>query len=689
MRHTLSNQKVQLVFDDVTGTVVSMRRLGGDHEYVQHEVPHSLFRLATLREGGKGRKEWSPGRILSTAIHDDSRGKTMTIEAEGCEHGEIPIDVRITIELPDNQDEIIWKMDVNNRSEDHRVIEVLFPLVKGIALGDRYDDDVIIYPHHAGEKTINPVEQYASDKYLKFWRAESRKEDDYYCREINYCGLASMSWMYLYDADHGFYAGSHDPRFPVTGLRVETGGPSAPWMGFGFRKYTTIRPGQSWHSNEYVFALKQEDWHWGAKRYRRYIDPYLSMPENPKFLEQEALLNQCYHFKQLRTVKNRFRNIPDMYWKGMNDLGIRHMFIASWNRSGFDQDYPEFQPDMELGTPMDLYRGVKYVNEHGGFVTFYINARIFDVESDFFPTLGKKWAIKDDRQEMMPEQYGPYHFVVNCPSHQEWQDYLIDTATWMVKSYGAKGIYLDQLGSADPYPCYDPEHSHTDNGQFNNGYVRVLREVLRNIRAIDPDTFLMIENCGDIYGPYIWGSLTWNGEHYDEFFNLFKYTFPEYVQVNMVNPRRDLSGDEQRFKVHQDIARAVLLGSVLWIGFDQHTDPSDPATAYLYEAARFRTHLQPLVAGAVYLDQQGIVRLSDGLDASRWQMESGGQLIIVSNLKRQSGCEMVVECSARDVVRCEITDLNGNRREIVADGRCGTVTIPVPSTELSRIRIFD
>ena len=47
----------------------------------------------------------------------------------------------------------------------------------------------------------------------------------------------------------------------------------------------------------------------------------------------------------------------------------------------------------------------------------------------------------------------------------------------------------------------------------------------------------MTENCGDIYGSYTWGNLTWNGAEYDEYYNVFKYTFPEFVQVNMVNPR--------------------------------------------------------------------------------------------------------------------------------------------------------
>lgn len=55
-----------------------------------------------------------------------------------------------------------------------------------------------------------------------FWRASSVAFGDIYRREINYCGLASMSWMYYYDAENGLYIGSHDARFPVTGVIAET-----------------------------------------------------------------------------------------------------------------------------------------------------------------------------------------------------------------------------------------------------------------------------------------------------------------------------------------------------------------------------------------------------------------------------------------------------------------------------------
>lgn len=78
------------------------------------------------------------------------------------------------------------------------------PHIGGVYLGEDYADDAIIYPHHAGERTRNPVMGYGVNK-KDFWRASSVAFGDIYRREINYCGLASMSWMYYYDAENGLY----------------------------------------------------------------------------------------------------------------------------------------------------------------------------------------------------------------------------------------------------------------------------------------------------------------------------------------------------------------------------------------------------------------------------------------------------------------------------------------------------
>ena len=678
MAIAVENGRISVGFDERTGSLTSLlNRLTGD-ETVKHEMAQPLFKLYTRVRGAdacerterlsgavkraevtecgvSGKPDGSDGASViggfdaiggtggtdGPGLVGDSGapgGQRLTLELEDVAHGadgsSLRVEARVEVELTADSGESVWTLTLTNRDPGHDIVEVLFPYVRGLGLGERWDDDTLIYPHHAGEKTDNPVRQYASEKYRNFWRAESVLEPDgTFSREINYCGLASMTWMYLYDRQNGLYVGSHDERFPLTGLRIETGGPEHPWIGFGFRKHTVIREGETWSSGPSVIALNDRDWHWGAKRYRQWIDRHIDMPDNPAFLGREYVLNQCYNFKRGDHIANRFADIPAMFRNGQEQYGMNHMFIASWNRKGFDRDYPEFQPDMELGTPWELYEGVQAVNNGGGFVTFYINARIFDKDHDFFPALGAKWAIKDHNQSWMNEAYGPVEFTVSCPSHDEWQQYLIDMGRWMVRSYGATGIYLDQLGSADPYPCYDPNHSHGDIGEFNTGYLRVLRELLPEVRRLNPDGFLMIENCGDIYGSYVWGNLTWNGENYDEFYNLYKYTFPEYVQVNMVNPRRGLADEEQEMKLRWDIARAMLIGSVFWIGMYRFEgEESARMRQFLERSLALRAELQPYVERGEYVDREGVRTLPEGLDVARWKLEGGNELYIVSNL---------------------------------------------------------
>jgi len=555
-----------------------------------------------------------------------------------------------------------WTVRIDNNTADLTVIEVLFPLVRGIQLGNDHADNVLVFPHHAGERIVDPAITIASDRYRQLWRAGSvRGADGIYSREINYCGLASMTWMDLYSpaADgrvFGLYMASYDPSFVLTGVRSESGGPDLPWCGLGFRKYVPVAPGQCWESAPFIISVHDGDWHWGATQYRRWILDHIRLPDVPFDLAMESAMCPRYDFKQNRTVCHKFTEIPEMYEQARAE-GITHFFISGWNRQGFDTDYPEFVPDMELGSSWDLSRGCDYVRGHGGFSTFYINVRLFDLESDFFPALGRRWAIRNHDGAMFHETYGPRTFAAICPDCDEWRKWVADTAGWMVKAFGARGIYLDQLGSAGPFPCYEPGHAHSErshvhHGQYNHGYLKMIREARHRIRALDPSSFLMIENCGDIYSQYLYANLTWNGALYDEFFNMYKYTFPEFIQVNMVNPRRISDRAERAAWFYKDIARAFVLGSVFWAELgDRFCEEDAHLLAYFRDSLRLRKQAAPYIARGIYQDDMGIAfAAGDGspsapaaITASRWILPHGGVLVLMSNPEQLSDAAIRID----------------------------------------------
>lgn len=598
----------------------------------------------------------------------------------------VRVEVEVNIRIPQDSTELLLTARVTNHEKNLAVTEFLFPAIRGVDLSDWLKngervEDVLIMPHHAGERIVNPATAFASERYLRFSRANSKKEPDgTYSRELNYCGLASMMWMDYSAGDNGLFLASYDPVFGLTGLRVETGGPENPWLGFSFRKYLWIAPGKTWTSPAYALGVHDGDWHWGARRYRAWFDTVVTQKEPPADLLAMPGLNPRYDFKNGGRVIHRFEEIPALFEEGRKN-GLTHFFIAGWNRSGFDTDYPEYHPDMELGTPVDLEKGCRYVKEHGGIVTFYINARLFDTQSDYFDSLGSRWALRGLDGRMEHETYEPRTFAVMCPASGEWRKHIVDYATWMVKSYHAQGIYLDQLGSAEPHPCYQPDHGHAHPGEFNEGYVKLLDEVTSGIQAVDPSAFIMIENCGDIYGSRIFGSLTWNGEFYDEFFNVYKYTFPEHTQINMVHPRRIDDPVLRREFFYKDIARALLLGSVFWAAPGRRFGEDEELLDYFRKVLALRKAAAPYFAKARFVDVDGIT-VDEGIEASHWVFPDGAgeysDMLVVANQAGLAGRSVTLDLTPANSLVGAKTDAEG-----VSQADVVVVTLALGSDEVS------
>lgn len=632
---------------------ISIKNLVTNDEYIKNNPKSPIILLYAIKDNEKIELIPEKAKVI-----ENEENQRIIIESFSS------FKVKAKINLSAREDKLIISSEIENLEESLEIIEVLMPNISGIYLGENFADDSIIYPHHAGEKTINPVKEYGKNK-KDFWRASSVKYKDYYRREINYCGLASMSWMYYYDKENGLYIGSHDERFPVTGIIAETSGDDKnPWMGFSFRKHKKIKYGEKYNTGEYVLAITNKDWHYGSKIYRNYIEKYLDFNHNPEYLKEQYALNQCYNFKRSGAIENTFDKIPYLYEKG-KELGVNHMFIASWNRTGFDSFYPEYYPDMELGSAMEFRRGLEYIRENGGMSTLYINARIFDVKSDYHKTLGEKMAIKTHKGENIFETYGPEKFTVNCPSDKLWRDFLLDTAEFTVKAYGSDGIYLDQLASAEPMPCYNKEHSHEDIGEFNNGYVYVLRELLKRLRKHNKDSYIMTENCGDIYGSYTWGNLTWNGADYDEHYNVFKYTFPEFVQVNMVNPRGWEEDENKKYKwFFKDMQRAIILGNILWLGITTRlTEKAGEYHVYAKEALNFRKNIHEFIKDAVFLDNKYIEDITADCDATVYEVSNNKHVIIAGNCNKLKTAKVKLAFD-KEIKTIESYDINWNKEII-------------------------
>ncbi len=188
--------------------------------------------------------------------------------------------------------------------------------------------------------------------------------------------------------------------------------------------------------------LYEKDWHQAADLYKQWIGKYLLPPRVPGWVRDSNALIAHYDFRwQDGTYTHNFHDIPAICRRAAEG-GVSHVLMVGWFTGGFDNMYPEFYPDLHLGTVMDFIDAVRTVRQAGGKPSFYINASLFGKTSSYHETLGAAWAVKDPQGRPVDRHFFDRDFTVNCRGVQGYRKHMRDTARWLVQEGGAAGVYV-------------------------------------------------------------------------------------------------------------------------------------------------------------------------------------------------------------------------------------------------------
>ena len=203
----------------------------------------------------------------------------------------------------------------------------------------------------------------------------------------------------------------------------------------------------------------------------------------------------------------------------------------------------------------------------------YINGRLWDtrdrgVEDFAFGRLAQPYAVKDERGEVVLEEYGgkesdgsPIRFAVMCPATPFWQDRVYDITLRLYKEYGVKGVYIDQIAASAARLCFDASHGHPLGGGhwWADGYRQMLDKIRRDMPA---GCFLTTECNAEAYVRWFDGYLTWHWQ-YDGQVPAFPAVYGGALQMFGRHygggPTRDLA---LRMKAGQQLAFGEQIG---WI----------------------------------------------------------------------------------------------------------------------------
>lgn len=678
-----TNGMVSLALDARNGELLELvNEQTGDNVIKSncHPSAWSPFMLEIPGENGAMRHLVPPRYLqiledetLAPTIHIDQRpdSASVRIEYPAVVEGDERRAVRVTVEilLPAGDCRTQWKIHLEN-GLDEELQRVLFPCLNGLFLGDSWANDEIVYPHFAGLRVKNPVKRLAEEPQVIYWKWQEYQygyalngpcgvQDDRgsFIDEERYSGAASMLWLDLFDDEEnsGLYMTCRNDKLRMKAVRMESFGERRPGLGMSIVHFPCMKPQTQWQSEPCVVALHEGDWHWAADDYRAWREG-LARPQTrrhrPEWFEKSPGLVAHYDFKyQGGGIVHRFRDIPGLLEQA-RAMGMNHLLISGWNYDGFDHGFPQYWPDPELGTEEELREAVHKVREMGGHLAFYINSRLCNTQYADRQELIEKSTVMHRDGSLSIERYGAadLRFACLCNQESRWRDEFVGVVDYLTHTIGADSMYLDQLAMGSGQLCYHPGHEEHkgDPAGWNQGYEKMLSQMRAGYD--EAGMALLYEGASDIHGWGVSGQLITSmfTEGQGAFPELYKYTFPDQILVDMMNANRN-SGMRAAHVAKLStkmLYRAFVCGSYLWV-YDLEMDNSfrrDPEQyARLQRITALRSAWLNAYGQGVFRDVMGLGECTAETVAKRYELPDGEMLVAFSNEKRVPCAQIEVE----------------------------------------------
>lgn len=316
--------------------------------------------------------------LLPDALAVRHAGRSTTVDVGS--FGGKPIAARLAARL--GGAEVTWRITVENRAPG-TVVGVTGPALRGIA---DQPGGVLYMPNRPGQRLADPWHVLAAARHLV------------------YPVPASMQFVTYTDKAGGVAYHVLDRRMLYKELVF--GGPD---RELSVVQYPFIAPGGCWHSPRIVWQALSGDWHAAADRYGAWFRSWARRPQvSPQVRafpvmagtvirarpEDDAHLHDVMKSQEIGTYAAALEQV-----KQLKASGFQGTHLVGWFGQGHDTTYPDFDPSPAMGGEDGLKVLVAGMHAMGMLATFYLNARLANVDSSTFhahPDWGGEAAERRD-----------------------------------------------------------------------------------------------------------------------------------------------------------------------------------------------------------------------------------------------------------------------------------------------------
>lgn len=716
----LTNGMVSVALDALSGEPL---------ELVLESRKENILKNNLALEASPLKLQLSDGRTLRPAkymemLRDETLAPGITLQREAAESRavvacpalvDMQTGARVEIKavwslwLLAGDEKIHWQLTLDS-GLDAMVEKTYFPYLNGIWLSDDWTGDTLYMPIHSGDRCQNPTETLSRKPSLISWKwqeyqyeftlggpfGQYNEDTGCYERECRYSGPCSMLYAVLSNPalDMSVYLTCRNNDLQLKALRAATYGVERPGVSLAIAHFPCLGKGQ-WASEECVLMLSEGDWHKGADDYRAWREsvpkPEMERRHRPDWYLKSPGLVAHYDFKYQRGfIVHRFADIPALYDMA-ESFGMNHLLLSGWNQDGFDDGFPCYTPDPELGTEQELKDALQNVRDRGGHVAFYINARLCNTKYEELRELYENGAAAHADGTLEIEKYGAgnLNFACMCTGSAAWQGRMAQTVDYLTTTIGADSMYLDQLGMAKGLLCYNEAHTHGKNrGGWNQGYEAMLAQM--RARYPEEGVALLFEGASDIHARGASGQLIstmfFNGAYPE----LYKYTFPDDILVDMMCPASHSAMRPAHIARKSTflLYRAFCVGSYFWV-YDLEED-----NTFRWDAEQLERLKRVIAIRKAWLTQYGQgtfrdtvglcgVPQQEGLIVKRFDLSSGVLLACANEKKADASVVVDGVTNARAVIRA--FEHPQEERAQPVERVPGGVRVPLGGTELCYI----
>lgn len=492
----LRNDVIDLAFSKADYSLQELRNMATGYVLV-HKSP------------SKGRKLWeielidSKNKVVTVSSADagirmdrrESAGDKEVLEFKWQKmtlgEGKGEIDVTVVVTLGKAGDMSEWRMALSNSSTAYGTWRVYFPVIEGVAGASNKGEDLRFALPFCTGWLFSGIDDLPYQDIR--WEYPS----------YNY----TMQFCSIYSGESGFYFGCHDGSASHKIFRF-TKAPDGMGVAYSVGIYPPdmMAPGKDYDFRfPMVIGSYRGDWYEAAKCYRKWALQQIwcskgriaDRDDLPTWYKDLALW-----YKDLGDPQEVGKRAIDFH-DSVNLPIAFHWY--GWHTNPMDKDYPNYLP------PKPGFGDIVAELEKKDVRVFpYLNARLWDTATESWKE-GTSGAAKWRDMSVYLEKYASgADLAPMCPYSEVWQTTLQNLSRALLDDYDVDGLYLDQIGAANPKLCFDRAHGHPPGGGslWADGYRELLRRIKSSGGAYKP-VVLVTENNAEPWLDLIDGYLTY------------------------------------------------------------------------------------------------------------------------------------------------------------------------------------